>query len=73
MIDQKYDIARHAALLLKLAQSTANPNVAASLITRAADLKAYIDEESNRPDVTPRAPDVDTRPREIVLASANDC
>jgi hypothetical protein len=60
MIDQKHDIARHAALLLTLTQSTPNPNVAASLITRAADLKAYIDEEPNRPDVTPRAPDVET-------------
>jgi hypothetical protein len=53
MIDRNYYVARHAALLLKLAQSTANPDVAASLISRAAD------EESNRPDVTPRAPDVE--------------
>jgi hypothetical protein len=59
MNDRNYYIARHAALLFKLAHSTANPDVAASLISKAADLKAKIDEEANRPDVTPRAPDVE--------------
>jgi hypothetical protein len=60
MIDRYY-LARHAAGLLKLAQATADADLAATLIAKAADLQARID-ESGYPDVTPRAPDVE-RPR----------
>ena len=41
------------------ARSTTNPELAASLIERAADLKAQIDADQ-RPDPTPLAPDVET-------------
>jgi hypothetical protein len=57
MIDRNY-LARHAAALLKLTQSTANPDLAAALIAKAADLKARID-ENTWPEVTPLAPDVE--------------
>ena len=57
MIDRNY-LARHAATLLKLARSTADPDVAAALVDKATELKARID-EANCPDVTPRAPDVE--------------
>ena len=57
MIDRNY-LARHAAMLLKLAGSTKDRDIAAKLVDKAADLKARID-ESNYPDVTPRAPDVE--------------
>jgi hypothetical protein len=58
MIDRNY-LARHAAALLKLAQSSADPDLAAALVAKAADLKARIDENA-WPDVTPLAPDVET-------------
>ena len=49
---------RQAATLLRFAKSTSNPELAATLIERAADLKAQIDEDQ-RPDPTPLAPDVE--------------
>jgi hypothetical protein len=57
MIDRNY-LARHAAALLKLAQVTSDPDVAAALVAKAADLKARIDGTSY-PDVTPHAPDIE--------------
>jgi hypothetical protein len=60
MVDRNY-LARHAAALLKLAKSTADRALATALVTKAADLKARMD-ESDYPDVTPRAPDVESRP-----------
>ncbi|HEV7611263.1 MAG TPA: hypothetical protein VGO37_05260, partial [Steroidobacteraceae bacterium] len=57
MIDRNY-LARHATMLLRLARLTADRDVAANLVDKAADLKARID-ESNYPDVTPLAPDVE--------------
>jgi hypothetical protein len=57
MIDRNY-LARHATALLKIARSTADPDVAAALVAKAADLKARID-EITYPDVTPRAPDIE--------------
>ena len=44
--------------LLKFAKSTNDPNVAAALIERAADLKDRVD-ESTAMNPTPRPPDVD--------------
>ena len=49
---------RQAATLLKFAKSTSNPELAATLIERAANLKAQIDQDE-RPDPTPLAPDVE--------------
>jgi hypothetical protein len=52
---------RQAATLLRFAQSTRNPELAAVLVERAADLKTQVD-ESGIPDPTARAPDVEPSP-----------
>jgi len=49
---------RQAATLLKFAKLTSNPALAASLVERAADLKAQIDSDK-RPDASVAAPDVE--------------
>jgi hypothetical protein len=46
------------ASLLKFAKETTNPQLAAVLIEKAADLKSQVDESSTTPDPTPRASDV---------------
>jgi hypothetical protein len=51
--------ARQASTLLKFAKSTSNPELAASLIERAADLKAQID-AVEKPIPSPHAPDVES-------------
>jgi hypothetical protein len=43
--------------LLKFAKATTNPQLAAVLIEKAADLKSQVDESSTMPDPTPQAPD----------------
>ena len=43
--------------LLKFAKATTNPQLAAVLIEKAADLKSQVDESSAMPDPTPQAPD----------------
>ena len=53
---------RQAATLLKFAQSTNDPKLAAALIEKASNLLAQIDESSARPDPTPLAPDVEPPP-----------
>jgi hypothetical protein len=50
--------ARQAKTLLQFARSTSNPELAASLIERAARLKAQIDADK-RPSPSLRAPDVE--------------
>jgi hypothetical protein len=50
--------ARQAATLLRFASLTSNPALAASLVERAADLKAQIDSDK-RPDSSVAAPDVE--------------
>jgi hypothetical protein len=54
---------RQATTLLKLAQSTNDPNLAATFIDRAAKIKSQIDETPS-PDQSPQAPDVEP-PRAI--------
>ena len=49
---------RQAATLLKFAKSTANPELSAVLIEKAADLKSRMDETTAR-DRSLRAPDVE--------------
>jgi hypothetical protein len=49
---------RQATTLLKFAKSTKNPDLAAVLIEKAADLKSQID-ETMPPDPSPLAPDVE--------------
>jgi hypothetical protein len=48
---------RQATTLLKFAKSTKNPELAAVLIEKAADLKSQVDERMP-PDPSPLAPDV---------------
>jgi hypothetical protein len=50
---------RQAETLLKAAQSTTNPQLAANLTEEAADLKALVDELSAGPDGSPRDPDAE--------------
>ena len=57
MIGKQYFV-RQAATLLKFAQSVHDPNVAAGLVEKAADLKSKID-ESTKPDPSPLAPDIE--------------
>jgi hypothetical protein len=53
---------RQAATLLKFAKSTNNPDLAAVLIEKAADLKSQVD-ETMPPDPSPLAPDVEPADR----------
>jgi len=48
-----------AETLLELAKSAADPQVAASLIERAADLKTLVDELGAAPDASPRTHHID--------------
>ena len=57
MLGRQY-LTRQAMTLLKFAKSTKDPNVAAALLDKAADLKDRVD-ESTLPDPTPLAPDVE--------------
>jgi hypothetical protein len=50
---------RQAKTLLEFAKSTRDPNLAAVLVEKAADLTDKVDEAIPAPDVTPRAPDVE--------------
>ncbi|MCK1637592.1 hypothetical protein IVA95_08315 [Bradyrhizobium sp. 157] len=49
-----------AATLLKFAQAVLDPQVAAGLVEKAADLQYQMD-QSQEPDPTARAPDVEPR------------
>jgi hypothetical protein len=49
-------LTRQAATLLKLARSTKDPQIAAGLVEKAADLKSQVD---SAPDRSPHAPDVE--------------
>jgi hypothetical protein len=50
---------RQATTLLKFAQSTTNPQLAAALIEKAADLKSQVDDKEPPPDSSLLAPDVE--------------
>ena len=52
-------LTRQAATLLKFAKSTQNPELAAVLIERAADLKSQVDDTMPLTDQSPVAPDVE--------------
>lgn len=52
---------RHAETLLKLAKSATDPQVAAALTDRAADLKALVEELGAAPDPGHRALDIEAR------------
>jgi hypothetical protein len=57
MLSRDYFVSQ-AASLLKFAQETTDPKLAAVLIEKAADLKSQVDESSTTSAATPRAPDV---------------
>ena len=59
VINRQY-LARQAETLLKLAKSINNPDLAGALIEMASDLKKRLDETGPPPDVSPRAPDIQT-------------
>jgi len=48
---------RQATALLQFAKETTNPELAAVLIEKAADLKSQIDESGMAPDPGPQTPD----------------
>jgi hypothetical protein len=54
-------LTRQAATFLKFAQSTNDPELAAFLVEKAADLKSQV-EEDGTPDPSPVAPDVEPSP-----------
>jgi hypothetical protein len=66
VVGRRY-LTRQAETFLKLGQAIRDPNVAAGLIEKAADLKSQIG-ETTRPDTSPQAPDVE--PENRVLATA---
>jgi hypothetical protein len=53
---------RQVATLLKFAQTTTDPKVAAGQVEKAADLKSQLDEASALPDLSALAPDIEPPP-----------
>ena len=60
MAGRRY-LTRQATTLLKFAKSTNDPKLAAFLVEKAADLKTQV-EETEKPDPSPVAPDVEPSP-----------
>jgi hypothetical protein len=59
-------VTRQAASLLRFARSTSNPQLAALLIQKAADLKSQVDPQPRLDDKSPLPPDVEwSEPRAI--------
>ena len=56
MLSRDYFVSQVASLL-KFAKETTNPQLAAVLIEKAADLKSQVDDLSTTPDPSPQAPD----------------
>ena len=52
-------LARQARTLLRFAQSTKNPQLAAALIEKAADLKSQVDDQEPAPESSAVATDVE--------------
>lgn len=53
MVGRQY-VKRQASILLKFAQTTSDPQVAAALVEKAVDLKARVEQG---PDPSPHPPD----------------
>jgi hypothetical protein len=58
MVAKNY-FTRQATTLLKFAKSTANPELAAVLVEKAAELTAQVEASPPSLDRSPRAPDVE--------------
>ena len=71
MVSRRY-LTRQTSALIKFAQTTKNPKLAAVLVFRAADLKAQLDETMPPVDRNPEAPDVEAAGTIQRLPSAND-
>jgi hypothetical protein len=52
-------LTRQAAFLLKFAKATSNPDLAAVLVQKAADLKTQTESPTLVPDKSPWPPDVE--------------
>jgi hypothetical protein len=61
MVGRGY-LSRQAMALLSFARATANPQLAAALVEKAASLKSQADEIAPSPDASPRPPDVEINP-----------
>ena len=61
MVGRGY-LSRQAVSLLSFARATGNPELAALLVEKAANLKSQADEITSSRDVSPKAPDVETVP-----------
>lgn len=61
MISKRY-LMRQARALVSFAKSTNNPELAAVLVERAADLKDQLDEKKASVDPSLQAPDVEPSP-----------
>ena len=61
MISKRY-LMRQARALVSFAKSTNNPELAAVLVERAADLKEQLDEKNASVDPSLQAPDVEPSP-----------
>lgn len=60
MVGRGY-LSRQAVALLSFARATGNPELAAVLVEKAANLKSQVD-EITQGDVSPKAPDVEAVP-----------
>ena len=60
VIEREYFV-RQAMWFLKFAKSIKNPELAAALIEKAADLHSQTDETIPQPDTSPQAPDIEPR------------
>jgi hypothetical protein len=61
VISKRY-LMRQARALISFAKSTSNPELAAVLVERAADLKDQLDEKKASADPSLQAPDVEPSP-----------
>ena len=57
VVDKQY-LVRQALTLLKYGKATSDPNVAAALFEKAAELQSQLEEAPLVSDLSPRAPDV---------------
>jgi hypothetical protein len=58
MISKNY-LTRQATTLVKLAQSTSDPQLLTALVEKATELKLQADNTRPRSDLSPKAPDVE--------------
>ena len=62
MVSRNY-LVRQATTLLKFAKSSSDPHLIAALVEKADELRAQRDEAIASPDLSPKAPDIDSESR----------